>query len=186
MYPFLDTSALTLQDYRLAPLRKDDVQLIRTWRNAQRERLYQDRIITMGEQNLFYRNEVLPTFDHYRPPRIALSLLLRGACIACGGLDRVDWQHRRARLYRVFATERHGNPLSYQTEATVFVRLILRMAFTQAGLERICAEVPGRERLEQSVFREAGFTEEGRMRNYFRAETWADDCLLFACLSNDD
>mgnify|MGYP006292502847 CR=1 FL=1 len=185
MYPFLNTDSLFINDYRLAAMRQADCQLMREWRNQQRARLHQPHVITLGEQNLYYRNFIQPSFDHYRPPRIALSLLLRGECLACGLLEDVDWLHTRARCRMVFATERRESPATYQTEAAIFLRLILRMAFEQAGLSRIGMAVPAGARVDQRVLRETGFVEEGRLRGYYRENDELEDALTFSCLNHD-
>ncbi|MCA9556496.1 MAG: hypothetical protein KC933_41110, partial [Myxococcales bacterium] len=64
--------------YRYLPLRAEDVQAVREWRNAQIEVLRQRHPITPEAQERWFRDQVLPTHARPRPEFLLVSILDQG------------------------------------------------------------------------------------------------------------
>ncbi len=50
LYKFLQLKFYELGDYKIIPLREEDIQLIRTWRNEQIDLLRQQKILSEKDQ----------------------------------------------------------------------------------------------------------------------------------------
>ena len=74
--------ALRLNDYRhgryrLLPIRPDDREAIRQWRNAQIDILRQAAPLTAEAQDRYFREVVTPLFEAAQPAQLLFSLLPR-------------------------------------------------------------------------------------------------------------
>ena len=63
-YSFLASNKDCLNRYCLVPLREEDIELIRKWRNEQIDYLRQNKLLTKHEQTTYY-NQVIKKFSNY-------------------------------------------------------------------------------------------------------------------------
>ncbi len=177
-YPMLEGMNLSAGSYRLVPLREQDIERIRQWRNAQRDILRQDFHLTEAQQRVYYRDAVRPTFGVLKPAQMLFSFLLNDACIGYGGLTHIDWQDLRAELSFLLATERARNGPIYRTEMLAFLKLIQRACFEGVGLNRLFTETYDCRPLHIGLLEEAGLKLEGRLRAHHRmGRDWVDSLM---------
>ncbi|MGF1448936.1 MAG: GNAT family N-acetyltransferase [Opitutales bacterium] len=177
-YPAIEGRTFAAGSYRLVPLREEDMESIRQWRNAQRDILRQDHHLSEGQQRVYYRDAVRPTFGVLKPPQMLFSFLLNEDCIGYGGLTRIDWQSQRAELSFLLATERARNGPVYRTEMLAFLKLIQAVCFEGVGLHRLSTETYDCRPLHMGLLEEAGFRLEGRLRAHQRiGRDWVDSLL---------
>ncbi|MFC7668495.1 hypothetical protein ACFQT0_14770 [Hymenobacter humi] len=72
------------ENYRLIPIRYEDREPIRAWRNAQLEVLRQAEPLTAEQQDAYFQRVVLPLFEQEKPGQLLFSLLHHDG----GGLRR--------------------------------------------------------------------------------------------------
>ena len=76
-YSFLSSNKYCLNEYCLVPLREEDTELIRKWRNEQIYALRQKKILTKDEQHNYFSQVVMKSFGEDKPECVLFSFLLR-------------------------------------------------------------------------------------------------------------
>ena len=97
-YSFVNLKNTNYNGYEIRPIRKNDIQKIKRWRNEQIDVLRQDRQITTVEQNEYYENSIKKSFLMKKPKMILFSLLLSNKCIGYGGFMHINWAKNLAEL----------------------------------------------------------------------------------------
>ena len=77
--------------YRLIPIRYEDREPIRAWRNAQLDVLRQAAPLTSEQQEAYFQRVVLPLLEQEKPGQLLFSLLHEDKLIAYGGLVHISW-----------------------------------------------------------------------------------------------
>src|SRR5436189_68606 len=98
-YHCLSAQRFATQDgFTVVPLRKQDIQKIREWRNAQLDILRQQTLLTSEHQETYYQSFIAPSFTKENPSIVLFSFLHEGECIGYGGLVHIDWIARRGEV----------------------------------------------------------------------------------------
>ena len=71
--------------YQLEPLRPEDIEPIRVWRNAQQDVLRQTEFLTEEAQKTYFTTFVWPYMEAKNPPQVLYSFLHKKKCIGYGG-----------------------------------------------------------------------------------------------------
>lgn len=167
-----------LDAYALLPIRPQDVEPIRIWRNSQIEVLRQKTPLSFDEQQTYFEKEVWPFLATARPPQILFSFLYRGECIGYGGLTHLDWEAKKAELSFLVQPERADASETYRQDFLAFLTLLCKAAFDSIQLHRIWAETFAYRTLHSSVLEEFGFKREGILRDHiFKKGRWWDSYL---------
>ena len=82
-YSFLQNNRYCLNEYCLVPLREQDVELIRKWRNDQIRVLRQKKPLTEKEQHNYFSQVILKSFSEDKPKCILFSFLFKNNCFTC-------------------------------------------------------------------------------------------------------
>lgn len=183
-YISLAKNQYILGDYKIAPLRKVDIQKIRVWRNNQRSVLRQNNIISPEEQLKYYYDHILPTFNSINPSQILFSYLYKGKCIGYGGLTNIDWNSRKAELSFLVADSRAKSKV-YKVDMAVFMILIKQVAFLNLRLRRIISETYEFRSSTIEIIESSGFTFEGRLRKHVFVDGKYVDSLLHSILMEE-
>ena len=76
LYKFLQLEFYELGDYKIIPLREEDIQLIGTWRNEQIDLLRQQKILSEKDQIKYYNDIIKKSFQEIQPEIILFSCLM--------------------------------------------------------------------------------------------------------------
>lgn len=95
-------------------------------------------------------------------------------------LVMIDQQSRRADLAIVLPKENHGK--GYGGEA---IRLLLRFAFDQMNLNRVCLKVAADNPRAIGLYERCGFVHEGRLRQDYYQDGQYKDVLVMAVLRDE-
>lgn len=167
------------EGYQLVPVRPEDIEAIRVWRNDQIDVLRQTKVISPEEQVLYYQQFVWPLFGLERPRQILFSLLFDQKCIGYGGLTNIDWESWRGELSFLVDPVRAKNVPVYISDFRHFLSFIVQVAFNELKFNRLVAEtfVFRQETIE--CLKDFGFKKEGRLRKHvFKRNQWVDSVLL--------
>lgn len=172
--------------YSLVPLREQDLESIRIWRNDQIEILRQKLPIT-PEQQIKYFNEIIaPSFKLENPTQILFSFLENSQCIGYGGLTHIDWEARHAEVSFLLNPIFTKNPLHYQKIFSYFLQLLFRVSFDNLGLHRLFTETYAYRTDHIAVLEASGFKYEGRMRDHlFKRGKW-EDSIIHGILAKEE
>lgn len=168
--------------YTLVPIREEDMQAIRIWRNDQIDVLRQRVPLSEEDQRRYYEQVVRPSFDDPKPDLILFSYLLDGVLIGYGGLTHVDWCADRAEVSFLLETARTTDEKQYAYEFGVFLRVLQDVAFGDLGLNRLFAETYDIRPHHVAVLEQNGFEPEGRLRQHIKIQGRYVDALIHGCL----
>lgn len=169
----------TCSGYEVRGVERADMEPIRRWRNAQLPVLRQVSPLSEAEQQCYFEESVLPTFDDPRPRQLLLTLLHDGERVGYGGLTKLDWESLRAELAFVVSPERAAEPECYERDFRAFLVLVVDgVALGDLGLHRVFAETYDVRPHHIAILESFGFVREGRMRDHTRIDSRYVDSLL--------
>jgi RimJ/RimL family protein N-acetyltransferase len=181
-YNCLNQQSFSHHSYQLIPIRLQDMQEIKNWRNEQMRVLRQKEPLTDEMQKQYYQFILLPAFSLNQPDQILFSFLIEERCIGYGGLVHIDWISQRAEISFLLATERSKDSVQYRQDFAIFLHLIKMAAFQTLQFHRIYTETFDIRPVHLSVLEQNGFIFEGRMREHVWIENQFVDSLIHGCL----
>lgn len=174
-----------LNQYRLIPLRKEDIIDIMNWRNDQMNILRQKKLLTPNDQINYYKNVVVPSFNELKPSLILLSFLFSNKCIGYGGLTNIDWNSKRAEVSFLLDTKRIKNKQQYDRDFSSFLTILKKIAFEDLKFNRLFTETFDIRPYHISILEKNGFVLEGRMREHVLINNKFVDSLLHGYLKKN-
>ena len=172
--------------YQLVPIRYEDQEPIRAWRNAQLEVLRQAEPLTTEQQEAYFQRVVLPLFEQEQPGQLLFSLLHNNELIAYGGLVHLSWPDGRAEVSFLVDPTRAADPATYRQDFRAYLRLLGQVAFEGLKFNRLFTETYDIRPAHVAILEEAGFRLEGRLRQHVQLKpgTFADS-LMHGQLATD-
>ncbi len=165
------------EGYKLVPLRSEDLEKIRLWRNAQLEILRQKIAIDSQMQQDYFREVIVPTFTQKQPLQILFSFFYHDACIGYGGLTHIDWESKRAEVSFLVDPAKIQTK-EYKKDHHHFLKLLCLVAFKDLALHRLFTETFQFRDQHIKQLEEFGFKREGVMREHvFKGEKWQDSII---------
>jgi hypothetical protein len=105
------------------------------WRNEQLYHLRQSRPITIEDQDIYFRNVVIPLFSEDAPKQILFSYLIDNICIGYGGLVHINWIDKNAEISFLINTELEES--SFNLHWSNFLIMIEKVAFEELHLHKL-------------------------------------------------
>jgi len=166
-------------DYQLIPIRYEDREPIRAWRNAQLQVLRQAEPLTAEQQEAYFQRVVMPLFEQERPGQLLFSLLHQGELIAYGGLVHISWIDLRAEVSFLEEPGRATDADTYRQDFLAHLRLLGQVAFEGLKFNRLFTETYDIRPAHVAILEEAGFRLEGRLRQHVQLTpgTFADSLM---------
>lgn len=179
MYKCLSTKRFEDDEgYALVPLRQEDMESIRVWRNDQIDILRQQTPILPEQQQAYFNDVVAPLFQMEHPQQILFSYLLEGNCIGYGGLTYLDWTAKRGEISFLVDTLRSADADCYNRDFRRFLEMMKMISFDVLHLHRIFAETFSFRPHHATILEDAGFQLEGKMREHvFKKGEWVDSYI---------
>jgi RimJ/RimL family protein N-acetyltransferase len=172
--------------YRLVPIRYEDREAIREWRNAQLEVLRQAEPLSAAQQEAYFQRVVLPLFEQEKPSQLLFSLLQNDELIAYGGLVHISWPDSRAEVSFLVDPTRAAHAETYRNDFLAHLRLLGQVAFEGLKLNRLFTETYDIRPAHIAILEEAGFALEGRLRQHIQlAPGTFTDSLMHGQLAAD-
>ena len=167
--------------YRLLPIRLEDREAIRQWRNAQIDILRQATPLTAEAQDGYFRDIVTPLFDAEQPAQLLFSLLLEEELIGYGGLVHIDWPAGRAEISFLLETGRNAHIPNFQADFAAYLHLLRQVAFEDLSLQKINTEAYDVRPYLTAVLEAEGFAEEARLPRHVRVAGQLVDTVFHSC-----
>jgi len=181
-YSVLINNIYQLENYSVVPMRKEDIFLIKQWRNEQMEVLRQNELLTDEKQLNYYKQVVTPSFSQSQPKIILFSYLHNNRCIGYGGLTNIDWLSKRVELSFLLETKRVTDPAQYELDFTHFITLMKKVVFDDLDFNRIFTETFAFRQAHISILEKNGFHFEGKMKQHVMINGQFVDSLLHGFL----
>ena len=164
-YNFLSNNKYCIEEYCLVPLRQEDMELIRRWRNEQIDALRQNEPITKDQQHSYFNQVILKSFNDDKPDCILFSFLTNSVCIGYGGLVNIDWKSKIAELSFLVDTNHYINQNLYSSDFNSFLTLIHEIIFKDLKFKKLFTETYDFRSYHIEVLEKFGFKEEKRIKN---------------------
>ena len=172
--------------YRLIPIRYEDREPIRTWRNAQLEVLRQAAPLTAEQQDAYFQRVVMQLYEQEKPDQLLFSLLHKDKLIAYGGLVHLSWPDLRAEVSFLVEPTRAADAITYRQDFLAHLRLLGQVAFGGLKFNRLFTETYDIRPAHIAILEEAGFQLEGRLRRHIQlAPGTFTDSLMHGQLAAD-
>jgi len=183
-YSFLKNNKTQIGKYSILPLRKQDIQKIRKWRNEQINVLRQQISLTKEIQSKYYTNVIEKSFYKNNPSIILFSFLHEGNCIGYGGLVHMNWNFKRGEVSFVDNTIRTKSKITYQKDFSIFLKLLFKIAFDDLILNKLTTETFDIRPWTIEVLESQGFKIEGKLKKHILIDGKLYDSLLHAKFKN--
>lgn len=128
-------SPITVNGYSLVPIRMEDRELIRRWRNEQMYHLRQQEALTKSQQETYFKEVVAKLFESEQPTQYLFSYVQGEKCLGYGGLVHVNYEKFSAELSFIMNTELEAE--TFRFHWTNYLQLIEHIAFKQLKFNRI-------------------------------------------------
>ena len=168
----------------LRPIRRQDLEPIRRWRNAQLEVLRQAAPLSAEDQQRYWEQVLAPEFGAAEPRQILVAAVKDGELVAYGGLVHIDWPSARAEVSFLAAEDIAADPPRYCALFGEFLAALKRLAFDELGFHRLFTETYDLRPHHVAVLEAAGFGPEGRMIDHVRIGGRFVDSLLHGCVKD--
>lgn len=166
---------------RVRPLRWEDRQPIRQWRNDQLEVLRQGAPLSPEDQDAYYAQVLAPQFDDDHPPQVLLAFEEDDRLVGYGGFVHIAWHDSRAELSFLMATDR-AQSSAWADDWRSYLPLLTTVAREQLRLHRLTTETFAFRTEVLAVMEECGFVREGVLREHHRLEDGYCDSVVCGLL----
>lgn len=184
-YRVLSKNIFSRSGYKAIPIRQEDMESIRIWRNAQINVLRQKKELTVDDQANYFQNVVKPLFDQEEPGQLLFSFFKDGHLIGYGGLVHLSWIDKRAEMSFLVQPERYEDQATYGDDWFNFIELMKELCFEEMKFNRLFCETYEFRSFHISIMEKAGMIEEGRMRQHIFERGQFYDSLLHGILRKD-
>lgn len=161
-YPDL---GVTIDNFRLRPLRWNDRIEIRRWRNSQISILRQRVELSASQQDDYFKSVVAREMRIQNPPQILLGLDLSGEFVAYGGLVHISWLDQHAEMSFLTDPAYSAND-DHRRLLDIFVRLLSDLSLNKLGLHRLFTETYSSRTEHIEMLEKLGFCREGVLREH--------------------
>ena len=178
-FPNLERSS---DEFHLRPLRWEDREPIRQWRNEQIEVLRQTTLLSAQDQDAYYRTVLAPQFGQREPQQFLWGLEERDQLIGYGGLVHLVWSDRRAEVSFLTKTVRLSD--NFESDWVSFLDLLIPLAREKLRLHKLTTETYSSRPELVPILESQGFLLEGTLRNHHRIDDHFVDSLAHGLLLN--
>ena len=168
----------------MLPIRQNDIEKIRLWRNKQVDVLRQNKKISKIEQIKYFNKNIFPDFNKKKPNNILFSILELDRIVAYGGLVHIDWHHKRGEISFLVNTIYAGNKKDHNDLLPFFLVAIKNISFNILKLNKITAELYDIRPLYKKQLIKHDFKIEGILKNHVNINEKFRDSIVFGYLND--
>ena len=172
-------------DYILVSIRQKDMKKIRQWRNAQMSILRQSVKLLPGEQELYFKNVIKPSFTNKETKQLLFSIIKNSQLIGYGGLVNISWKNKRAEMSFLLDDQRAKNKILYKEDMINFIYLIKKVIFEEMKFNRMYTETFAFRTFHISILEENGYMKEGILRNHLLESGKFYDSIIHGMIKGD-
>lgn len=165
-YVAINKNEFNVGNYFIVPIRQDDMENIRKWRNAQMNVLRQPVKISQEDQVFYFETKIKPSFKDIETEQLLFSFLHKNLLIGYGGLVNLSWNDKRAEMSFLLDDKRAKNDILYKNDMTNFISLIKMVVFEELKFNRLFTETYDFRLKHISILEENGFIKEGELRKH--------------------
>lgn len=138
-YLYWPSLEIAQDGFTLRPLRWEDREPIRRWRNAQIDVLRQASPLSEVDQDRYFSQIVRPQLQMENPPQILWALEADGQLIGYGGLVHIQWADLRAEVS--FMTDpARLDPATFDADWRRYLRMVIHLAREGLAFHKLTTE----------------------------------------------
>ena len=184
-YKVLRRNEFTDGHYVLQPVRYEDMEQIRQWRNAQMSVLRQSTELSVIDQETYFEKVIKPSFSDSKTKTLLFSLFKNKELIGYGGLVNISWKDKRAEMSFLLDPKRLKDNSSYRQDMTHFIHLIKVVVFEEMQFNRLFAETFSFRTFHISILESNGFVEEGILRQHIMESGQYYNSIMHGMVTGD-
>jgi RimJ/RimL family protein N-acetyltransferase len=184
-YRILKNNRFSYNEYELVPIRDDDKEFIRVWRNEQIDILRQNKILSVEDQEKYFSEVVAHLFDQSQPKQLLFSFFCKEELIGYGGLVHIDWEKGEAELSFLTETTRNKVANVFINDWKNYLYLIRLVAFKELSIERIFTYAYDLRPNLYVALEASGFHLTERIKNAVVVNNESKDVCIHSFLKND-
>jgi RimJ/RimL family protein N-acetyltransferase len=164
--------AASVGPYSLRPLRWEDREPIRAWRNDQIAVLRQPAPLTAADQDSYYRDVVAPQMGMAAPPQVLVAMTEDDRLVGYGGIVHLCWPDRRGEVSFLTDTSRLDDE-RFAADWRAYLAMLLPLCRAGLGLHKLTTETYEFRTTLIPILEESGFVLEGTLREHHRlGDAW--------------
>jgi hypothetical protein len=156
-YICLKKNNYSFENYQLIPIRLENAEIIRKWRNEQIVFLRQEKPVSSSEQVQYFEQIIIPTFKKSKPELILFSFLENSQIIGYGGLVNIDWDKKITEISFLADTDRTKNSSLYETDFSIFLNFLKKIACDELNFNELFTETYDIRPTHISILEKNGF-----------------------------
>ena len=164
-YKFLKRK-LYYKDFSIENLKKTDLEKLRVWRNAQRNVLRQNKILSKRDQKNYFNKYISKQSKKKFPEVILFAYKYKKELIGYGGFVYISWDNKRAEVSYLLKTEFTLDKEIYKFHTLIYFELIKKIAFKVIKFRRIFTETFVYRKNHIKLLEKVGFKKEGILRKH--------------------
>lgn len=175
-YPLLNQSHFQKGDVKLIPIRYEDREAIRQWRNDQIDFLRQKEPLSQADQDNYFQHQVSGLFEKNQPDQLLFSYLVKNELVGYGGLVHIDWKQKSAEISFLMKSEIQGD--DFVNHWMQYLSLIDQLAFQELRLEKVFTYAYDLRPLLYEALKNSAFQEVERKVNELEVKGKKVDVLI--------
>ena len=185
-YACMRAQSFAIDDFHIEPVAADHIEAIRNWRNSQMDVLRQSAPLSREQQIKYYSTQIWPDQLVKEPKNILMAYYKGSRHIGYGGLVHIRWDYQRTEMSYLIDPALDRDEDGERHLFLTWIAFMKRLAFDELGLKRIHTETYATRNQHIQWLEEAGFVEEGRMRDHVTVNGAPTDALLHGLLARDE
>ena len=178
IYKNINSNSFNNGMYSLVPIRDEDKYDIMNWRNNQLDILRQETILSIEQQEHYFKTVVDKLFDIEEPKQLLFSFLENNKLIGYGGLVHIDWKIKTAEISFLTETSRNINADMFISDWVNYLSILKKVANDYLNFKSIYTYAFDSRPNLYIALQEAGFTEINRYRNHIQIEDKKVDAVI--------
>lgn len=178
LYEKLNFAELKNQSYKIVPIRDEDKYAIMKWRNDQIDILRQNTLLTINQQETYFKNVVDKLFIQEQPEQLLFSFLENDKLIGYGGLVHIDWENKIAEISFLTETSRNKNRDVFISDWVNYLSLIKQVADAYLNFNYIFTYAYDIRPDLYIALERTGFKETQRIENFIEINKELKDVVM--------
>jgi RimJ/RimL family protein N-acetyltransferase len=164
--------------YSLVPIRDEDKYDILNWRNNQLDILRQETLLSIEQQEHYFKTVVDKLFDEEEPKQLLFSFLENNKLIGYGGLVHIDWESKTAEISFLTETSRNKNVDVFISDWVSYLTILKKVANDYLNFKSIYTYAFDLRPNLYVALQASGFTEIKRHKNHIQIEDKKVDVVI--------
>jgi len=184
-YKILNKQTYSTGKYSLVPIRFEDRFDIMKWRNEQMYHLRQNKLLTINEQESYFKNTVSLLFSQLQPNQILFSFLRNDVLIGYGGLVHINWLDNNLEMSFLVDTKILNDSYDYKDCFSAYISLIKYVSFNELKFNKLYTETYDLRDEHIKVLESNNFVLEGVLRKHIFFEDKYYNSLFHSILLDE-